>query len=60
MIWIECDCCNKTLLKHETYLECHIKSLGPGIVPMSHTVHLCENCYLKIRRAAEVVRCDSD
>jgi hypothetical protein len=59
MIWIECDCCKKTIPKHETYAECHVKSLGPGIIPMTHTVHLCEACYGKIRKAVEMVKHDA-
>ena len=59
MIWIECDCCEKTLAKHEPYSEITIKILGPGIVPLTRTTHICEKCMIKIMKAAEVVRCDA-
>lgn len=59
MIWIECDCCQRTLTKHEPYSEITIKSLGPSIVPMTHTTHICEKCMLKIMKAAEVIKHDA-
>lgn len=59
MIWIECDCCQRTLAKHEAYCEISIKSLGPSIVPMTRTTHICDSCMVKIMKAAEVVKHDA-
>lgn len=59
MIWIECDCCHKTLAKHEPYVNVQVTGVGGVLLPVSHTEHLCESCYFKIRKAAEVVRHDT-
>ena len=56
MIWIECDCCGKTLPTHEGYVACTTKSYGAGSISVNHTSHLCEPCFLRIKRAAEVVK----
>ena len=57
MIWIECDCCNRTLTKNEHYVTCRLRNFGVrGNVPT--TVHLCEQCYQLLRKAGEVVKHD--
>lgn len=58
MIWIECDCCNRTLAKDEHHVTCELRNFGvKGYVPAS--VHLCERCYEALRKAGEVVRHDA-
>lgn len=59
MIWIECDCCGRTLAKHESYCKCVTTTYGPNIVSLSHMSHICEDCYRKIRKAVEVVKHDA-
>lgn len=59
MIWYVCDCCGKTLAKHEPRFEVSIERLGSESVPMIGKGHYCESCFLKIREAVEVVKHDA-
>lgn len=54
MIWYECDACQKAIPKHQGFVVCDVKPYGMSAAPVDHTVHLCEECYSKIRKTVEV------
>ena len=59
MIWIECDCCGKTLPRHGACFEVSVRRYGTDTIPMHGKSHYCEECFMKLRRAAEVVKHDA-
>lgn len=56
MVWIECDCCGRTLARHEAYFRIRVERAGVSTVPMRGNTHLCETCFMAIRKAAEVIK----
>lgn len=58
MIRIACDCCHKLVPRDEGYIKCDITVHGTRRAA-NRIIHLCEGCYIKLSRAAEVVKNDA-